>query len=112
VEKNFHQPITLNEVARLVALSPTSFSRWFSAATGKPFVQFLTDVRLGHAFLALTESGRPVTEIAYECGFNSVSHFIHRFTAIRGMSPREFRRQVAAGLIDGQAGPKGTAKTG
>lgn len=112
VEKNFRQPVTMGEVARLVALSPTSFSRWFSAATGKPFVQFLTDVRLGHAFLALTETGRPVTEIAFDCGFNSVSHFIHRFHAIRGMSPREFRRQVAAGLIDGQAGSASSAKTG
>jgi AraC-like DNA-binding protein len=104
VEKNFHQSITMAEAARLVALSPTSFSRWFSAATGKPFIQFLTDVRLAHAFLALTETSRSVTEIAFACGFNSVSHFNHRFHAVRGMSPREFRQRVAAGLIDDQAG--------
>ncbi len=100
VEENYHQEIAIAEVARLVALSPTSFSRWFSAATGKPFIQFLTDVRLAHAFLALTETGKPVTEIAFDCGFNSVSHFIHRFREIRGMSPREFRRHVVAGLAD------------
>lgn len=98
VEKAFHRDIAIAEIAQLVALSPTSFSRWFSAATGKPFIQFLTDVRMAHAFLALTETGKPVTEIAFDCGFNSVSHFIHRFREIRGMSPREFRRHVTAAL--------------
>jgi AraC-like DNA-binding protein len=99
VEQTFRQEITIAEMAKLVSLSPTSFSRWFSAATGKPFIQFLTDVRLAHAFLALTETAKPVTEIAFDCGFNSVSHFIHRFREIRGMSPREFRRHVANGLV-------------
>lgn len=98
VERSFHQDIAISDAARLVALSPTSFSRWFSAATGKPFIHFLTDVRLAHAFLALTETSKPVTEIAFDCGFNSVSHFIHRFREIRGMSPREFRRQMVSGL--------------
>jgi AraC-like DNA-binding protein len=102
VEKNFHQEISMADVAKLVSLSPTSFSRWFSAATGKPFIQFLTDVRLAHAYLALTETGKAVTEIAFDCGFNSVSHFIHRFREIRGMSPREFRRHVAEGLPDAE----------
>ena len=100
VEKTFHRDFAIGEIAKVVAVSPTSFSRWFSAATGKPFIQFLTDVRMAHAFLALTETGKPVTEIAFDCGFNSVSHFIHRFREIRGMSPREFRRHAAAGLPD------------
>jgi AraC-like DNA-binding protein len=102
VEARFHEEVTLAEVAKIVALSPTSFSRWFSAATGKPFIQFLTDVRLAHAYLALTETGKSVTEIAFDCGFNSVSHFIHRFHEVRKMSPREFRRRIAAGLLDAE----------
>ncbi len=107
VEAAYHQEISLNEVAKLVALSPTSFSRWFSAATGKPFIQFLTDVRLAHAYLALTETGKSVTEIAFDCGFNSVSHFIHRFHEVRHMSPREFRRRIAAGLLDAEMAGNG-----
>ncbi len=96
-EAHYHEDITMAAVAKVASLSPTSFSRWFSAATGKPFVQFLTDIRMAHAYHALTETGKSVTEIAFDCGFNSVSHFIHRFRDIRGMSPREFRHQIAAG---------------
>jgi len=96
-EARYHEDITMADVAKIAALTPTSFSRWFSAATGKPFVQFLTDIRMAHAYHALTETGRTVTEVAFDCGFNSVSHFIHRFREIRGVSPREFRRRVTAG---------------
>lgn len=98
VERHYADELTAADAARLVALSPSSFSRWFRAATGKPFIQFLTDVRLAHAFGALTETGKPITEIAFECGFNSVSHFTNRFRAIRGMSPREFRQRVGRDL--------------
>lgn len=105
-EANYHEDVTMAQVARIASLSPTSFSRWFSSATGKPFVQFLTDVRMAHAYHALTETGRTVTEIAFACGFNSVSHFIHRFREIRGMSPREFRRHVA---VNGPELPSATA---
>ena len=97
VEAHYHEDITMASAAKIASLSPTSFSRWFSAATGKPFVQFLTDIRMAHAYHALTETGKSVTEIAFDCGFNSVSHFIHRFRDLRGMSPREFRHQVASG---------------
>lgn len=99
-EAHYHEDITMAAVAKIASLSPTSFSRWFSGATGKPFVQFLTDIRMAHAYHALTETGKSVTEIAFDCGFNSVSHFIHRFRDIRGMSPREFRHQIAAGARD------------
>lgn len=99
-EAHFHEDVSMAAAAQVASLSPTSFSRWFSLATGKPFVQFLTDMRMAHAYHALTETGKSVTEIAFDCGFNSVSHFIHRFHEIRGMSPREFRRRVASGSLE------------
>ncbi len=102
-EAHYQDEVAMEDAARVASLSPTSFSRWFSRATGKPFVQFLTDIRMAHAYHALTETGKSVTEIAFECGFNSVSHFIHRFHAIRGVSPREFRRRLASRSNDSAA---------
>lgn len=101
---HLHEEISMTTVAKLVSLSPTSFSRWFSKATGKPFVQFLTDIRLAHAYRALSETDKPITEIAFDCGFNSVSHFINRFRQMRGMSPREFRQRVAGPIGEGADG--------
>lgn len=94
---HYPREITLTSVARIAALGPTSFSRWFKQATSKSFIECLTEIRLGHAYRLLTETGRNVTEIAFDCGFNSVSHFNHRFQQVRGMTPSEFRRRARSG---------------
>lgn len=94
---NYPREIMLASIARVAALGTTSFSRWFKQATAKSFVECLTEIRLGHAYRLLTETGRNVTEIAFDCGFNSVSHFNHRFQQVRGMTPSEFRRRARAG---------------
>lgn len=98
LNENFNREISLSSVAKIAALGPTSFSRWFKHATSKSFVECVTELRLGHAYRLLTETGKNVTEIAYDCGFNSVSHFIHRFQQMRGMSPNEFRRRARSAL--------------
>jgi AraC-like DNA-binding protein len=97
LEQHYHENIQMADAARMVALSATSFSRWFSRATGNTFVEYLTYTRMAHAYRALIETGKSVTDIAFDCGFNSVSHFIHRFHELRGISPREFRQRVLPG---------------
>ncbi len=42
------------------------------------------------------ESDRQITSIAYDVGFNNIANFNRRFLDIKGMTPREFRRQVAS----------------
>jgi transcriptional regulator GlxA family with amidase domain len=96
--ENFNGPVNLASAARVAALERTSFSHWFRRATSKSFIECLTEIRLAYAYRLLTETGRNVTEVAFDCGFNSVSHFIHRFHQMRGMSPNEFRRHAQAGL--------------
>lgn len=103
LSENFNREVTLASAAKVAALGPTSFSRWFKHATSKSFVECVTELRLGHAYRLLTETGKNVTEIAYDCGFNSVSHFIHRFQQLRGMSPNEFRRHARVAL-EGEQG--------
>lgn len=106
ISENFDRDINLASAAKVAALSPTSFSRWFKHATSKSFVECVTEIRLSHAFRLLTETSKNITEVAFDCGFNSVSHFIHRFQDVRGMSPREFRRRATAGLVAETAGER------
>ena len=42
------------------------------------------------------DTDRPVTHICYEVGFNNVANFNRRFLEIKGMTPKEFRRQGEA----------------
>jgi len=84
--------VTLAEAARVAHLSIPAFSRAFRRTTGKTLVGYLHELRTGLACRALIESERAVSDIAFASGFNNLSNFNRRFRALKGMSPREYRR--------------------
>ena len=86
---------TINLAAALAGMSTSSFCRYFRRVTGKTFVEFVNELRVGRACRLLTESERPVTEIAYTVGFGSLSNFNRRFRELRGMNPRAYRASRA-----------------
>lgn len=85
--------ITLAEAAAAAHLSVPAFSRFFRRRTGRTLVAYLNELRTGLACRELIESDRSVSDIAFDSGFNNLSNFNRRFLEIKGMSPREFRRQ-------------------
>ncbi|PTN10139.1 AraC family transcriptional regulator [Mangrovibacterium marinum] len=91
VQANYNKKIKLEEVANLVDLSVVSFSRLIKQRTGKTFVDFLNELRLGFATRLLIESNKTITEICYECGFNNISNFNRIFKKSQGCTPSEFR---------------------
>ncbi len=96
VHLHFQNPIRLAEVRCAgTHLAPEAFSRFFKQKTGKPFVNFLNDVRVGEACRLLIEKeALGVTEICYACGFGNVSNFNRHFRLRHALSPREFRSPV------------------
>jgi AraC-like DNA-binding protein len=86
-------PVTLEQAATVAKMSPKSFCRFFKANTGKTLVEYLHELRVGEACRQLLETDRPVSEIALDCGFNNLSNFNRRFRELKGMTPREYRRQ-------------------
>ncbi len=85
--------LDLRRAAEEAGMSRATFTRQFRAHTGKTFSEFLRDVRIGRAARRLLQTDLPVSEIAYEAGFESLSHFNHCFRAVRGQSPGELRRK-------------------
>lgn len=92
IQANIQKEITLEEIAKIVGMTPTAFSRFFRKATGNTFTFFLTETRLGHASRALVDSNKNISEIAFDSGFNNLSNFNRVFHARRGMTPKEFRQ--------------------
>ncbi|MCM8529753.1 MAG: AraC family transcriptional regulator [Lentisphaeraceae bacterium] len=90
---NLNKQVSLAEAADLVHMSSKSFSRFFKANTGKNFVQYVNELRIGQACRRLIESNDSITEICYDSGFNNLSNFNRRFLEIKKMSPREFRQE-------------------
>lgn len=93
LNERFTEGVTLPEAAALAHLSIPAFTRAFKRATGKTLVGYLTELRIGRACRELIENTRSVSDIAFDSGFQNLSHFNRRFLALKGASPREFRRQ-------------------
>nr|MCR5352405.1 AraC family transcriptional regulator [Bacteroidales bacterium] len=91
INAHYAEPLTLEMMAELVGMSPSSFSRFFKQRTGRTFIAYLIDIRLGQAARELVDTAQNISEICYACGFNNLSNFNRIFKAKRGMSPREFR---------------------
>lgn len=94
VHQGFQHPLRQTEAAALACLSPEAFSRFFRQKTGRTFVDYLNDVRIGEACRLLIEKDAlGVTEICYACGFGNVSNFNRHFRLRHGTGPREYRRR-------------------
>src|ERR1044072_2770978 len=99
MKHNFDKPITLNEVARLANMSDAAFSRFFKQRTGNPFIDSLTEIRLGHASRMLIDTTQSVAEIAYHCGFNNISNFNRIFKKKKSCTPKDFRESFSGTRI-------------
>lgn len=88
--ENFDKPISLKNVADIVNMNPSSFSRFFKRINNKTFSRYLNEVRIGFACKQLIENKSKIITICYESGFNNVSNFNRQFRIITKMSPTEY----------------------
>ncbi|MBK1877624.1 AraC family transcriptional regulator [Pelagicoccus mobilis] len=91
--ENLGSEIRLEAVAKHIGFSPKSFSRFFKKNTGKSFIQYVNELRVGEACRLLMQSDSSVAEICYASGFQNLSNFNRQFKERKGVSPKEFRRQ-------------------
>jgi AraC-like DNA-binding protein len=92
IEAHAAEPLTLDDSAAEVKLSPFHFLRLFSRVLGVSPHQYLVRTRLRHAARLLAQDSAPITELAYRVGFADLSNFTRTFTRAAGVSPRAFRR--------------------
>ncbi|GAA5221488.1 AraC family transcriptional regulator [Membranihabitans marinus] len=91
VFKNFRSQISLEAVAQIANMTPTSFSRYFTKHANKTFSNFLLEIRIGYARKLLIETDQNVNQIAYLSGFQTLSNFNYQFKKLTNMSPSCFR---------------------
>jgi Transcriptional regulator containing an amidase domain and an AraC-type DNA-binding HTH domain len=93
--ENFEKNISLQELADHCCVSLFHFSRIFKAILNASPHQYLTELRLNHAQLLLINTELPVTQIAFQSGFNSLEHFISAYRQRFQISPSLQRKKVA-----------------
>jgi len=92
MEQNLTAPPSVLALAQAVNLGPRQLGRAFRAETGMSVMAFARSLRLKHAQWLLTHSGRPITEIAQECGFSDSAHLGRLCRRHLGHTPSSLRR--------------------
>lgn len=96
METNFRYNLSLEEYAKLCHRSLSSFKREFQKEFSEAPGKWLLQKRLEYASSLLRNSEMNVTEIAFESGFEDVSHFSRVFKERFGTSPVAYRKEIVA----------------
>lgn len=95
IQSHYTSNLSLHDVAAQVFLSDSYFSRLFHIKTGVTFKEYLSNLRLEYSTKLLRSTSLSVTEICFDCGFTSFSHFLRCFREVYGTSPGEYRNSTA-----------------
>ncbi len=94
IEEHLTEELSLGQVAAAVHTSTFYFCKLFKKATGLNFTAFVSRLRTEKAKNLLLNPNLRVSEIAYEVGFQSLTHFNRVFKKVVGQSPTEYREQL------------------
>ena len=94
IRSHFTEPLSVQQIARKVHLSESHFAHLFKKETGMTPVNFINRCRISYAMELLRNENLPIIEIAFECGFRSLTHFNRTFRKYNAETPREYRKKA------------------
>jgi AraC-like DNA-binding protein len=96
IEDHYTEDLKLSQVAAAVFMSTFYFCKTFKKKIGMNFTEFVSRTRIEKAKNLLLNPNLRVSEIAFEVGFQSLTHFNRIFKHTMGQSPTEYRGQLPA----------------
>ncbi|MFD2932494.1 AraC family transcriptional regulator [Spirosoma flavum] len=88
---NFRTEIRVEQIASVAGMAPAAFCRYFKNRTRKTFVEYLNELRIGHARKLLINIDLSIGQVGLECGYNNSSHFHQQFKLHVGMTPLKYQ---------------------
>jgi AraC-like DNA-binding protein len=89
---HFQDAISLGSIASNAGMSVPAFCNYFKKSTKKTYVDFLNEVRTGHACKQLMDTQMTIEQICYDSGFNTLANFNKQFRKIKKASPSQYRK--------------------
>lgn len=94
IRTHLDDSVTLDDLAREAAMSPSHFSRVFRQTLGKTPMQYVLNYRIEQAARMMADPARPLGDIAMACGFADQAHFSRSFKQVMGEAPRAWRAKL------------------
>jgi len=96
IEEHQHEDLSLDAVASAVNVSAFYFCKIFKKSTGMTFTDYLARVRIKKVKNLLLNPHKRISEVAFECGFQSLSQFNRVFSKVTGETPTRYRARIVA----------------
>lgn len=90
IDEHITEKISLAEISKTAGFTESSFSRWFAKCNGISFKKYVMGKKIEHAVYLLENTEQKVIDIAFECGFDSISGFYDTFKKVTGTTPNKF----------------------
>lgn len=97
IQAHLSERVTLDDMARMMAMNPSYLSRFFKNKLGETFVDYLSRMRIQYAMEQLRCTSLPIQLIAEQAGYNNLSYFHAAFKRASGMAPAAYRREQKKG---------------
>ena len=91
IEENYSKDISLDDVSRIVDISPYYFSKLFKEETGENFIEYVTNRRIEKAKELLEHSSLNIKCICVDTGYSDPNYFSRIFKKQVGVTPTEYR---------------------
>ncbi len=102
LDANFTDPqISQSQIASQIYMSTSRFSQFFRQVSGRSYIEYLNELRIGHACKLLIETDHPITGIAFAAGFNNIANFNRHFLKLKNITPRQYRQEYITGRHSG-----------
>lgn len=98
IQTHLSEPLTLENVAACVNLSPFYFHRLFTDFFGRTPAQYILSCRIAAAKLELLKETCSLSKLTADCGFSSQSYFCYKFKQATGKTPLEYRKEMLSQL--------------
>lgn len=106
IEQRLDRSLSVDDLAREVAMSRRNFVRRFTAATGSNPREYVQRARVEAAKRALERTRRPVAAVAGDVGYEDVVAFRRMFTRLTGLTPSAYRRRYGSPPFGGGEMPE------
>ena len=94
IASHLPEPIYVADLAAIVGLGKSAFSRLFKKSTGRTVPQYVNELRIARACLLLAETDLTVSQISMDCGFVSPAHFQRQFREHQHCVPLTYRSRI------------------
>lgn len=95
IEKNIHEKLSIDELAKINSIGRRTFERRFKEATNHSVLEYIHRIKIEAAKRHFENSRKNVNDVMYEVGYTDTKAFRDLFKKIAGLTPIEYRNKFS-----------------